>query len=96
MRAIVAGRVVEVERREFTGGDGVRRLTFDAYLASDNPRYGADRISGPIELAPVKGEYVAYRAAVSARQGQRGPWLSVWCIESMPAMADVAEAEASA
>lgn len=94
MRALVAGTVVEVEVREFTRQDGQRSVTFDAFLAPDNPRYGADRISGPIELAPEKGDHVAYWAMLSAREGRRGPWLSVWCFEKSPEVA-AAVAQAS-
>jgi len=85
MRVIVTGRVVEVEARSFTGKDGQVRHSFDAYIASDNPRYGADRISGPAELQPTAGDDVALRCTVSARVGERGPYLSVWAIESVNA-----------
>lgn len=81
MRVQVSGKVVEVERRSWTDNDGNIVEAFDAFLASDNPRYGADRISGPASIAPVVGEVASYVASVSARAGKRGPWLSVWCIE---------------
>lgn len=83
MRVIVRGRVVEVEPRSFNGRDGQKRDTFDAFIASDNPRYGADRISGPVELQPAPGDDVAYICNVTAREGQRGPYLSVWAVEAL-------------
>lgn len=87
MRVLVYGNVVDVEVRKYTGADGEVRSVFDAYLASDNPRYGASRISGPADLAPDKGERVEYVASVSAKSGKRGPWLSVWCVERVNAPA---------
>lgn len=84
MRVQVTGTVVEVERRSWTDGDGNVVESFDAFLAADNPRYGADRISGPASITPQVGDVVSYVASVSARAGKRGPWLSVWCIESAP------------
>jgi len=88
MRVIIRGKVVEVERRTFTpNGGGAPVETWDGYLASDNPRYGADRISGPLDLIPEPGESVEFRAVVKARPGARGPWLSVWCVERLDASA---------
>lgn len=84
MRFKVAGRVVDVEKRSWQNNDGETVQAFDAYLASDSPRYGARRISGPAVLAPKAGEDVEYLAVVSARPGRRGPWLSVWCVERVP------------
>jgi hypothetical protein len=81
MNVIVVGKVVEVEFREFKGEGGDTVKAFDAFLAPSNPRYGADRVSGPAEVAPAVGDSVVYRAAVNARGGARGPWLSVWCFE---------------
>jgi len=81
MRAIVTGKVVDVERREYVNRDGVRAVSFDAFIASDNPRYGAERISGPVELIPAPGEFVSLACLVTAKEGKRGPWLSVWAVE---------------
>ena len=81
MRVQVQGKVVEVERRSWTDAEGNVVQAFDAFLASDNPRYGADRISGPANLIPEVGEQAAFWALVSARTGKRGPWLSIWCVE---------------
>lgn len=83
----VTGKVVEVESRSFVTASGETRQTFDAYIASDNPRYGADRISGPADLTPKEGTEVRYRANVRARAGARGPWLSIWCVEALPVSA---------
>jgi len=83
MRVQVSGTVVEVERRSFTDSEGNLKETFDAFLAPDNPRYGADRISGPLDLLPSVGSSVTYVANVQARNGKRGPWLSVWVSEAL-------------
>lgn len=83
MRVEIVGKVVDVEVRTFVDANGQARESFDAFLAADNPRYGADRISGPAELAPAVGQDVRYRASVRARNGARGPWLSVWCVEAL-------------
>ncbi|MGV1037949.1 MAG: hypothetical protein ACOYD0_13125 [Candidatus Nanopelagicales bacterium] len=89
MRVIIAGTVVQVEDKTFTSKEtGEIVATFDAYLAASDPRYGADRISGPADLKPAVGERVAYLSMVKAQNGRRGPWLSVWCFESLPAVAE--------
>ena len=93
MRVLVTGQVVEVEHRAYTRADGSGGQTFDAYLASDNPRFGASRISGPAELAPVNGARVAYWANITARPGKdgRAPWLSVWCVDLATPVLDALE-----
>lgn len=83
MRAVVTGRVVHVEDKAFTNNDGDVRQVFDAFLKASDPRYAADRISGPADLAPVVGEDVAYLCSFSAKAGRRGPWLSVWAVEAL-------------
>lgn len=87
MQGIVSGKVLEVERRQYSGRDGVVQV-FDAYLAPSNPRYGADRISGPAELVPEVGDLVAYRANIQARVSANGPWLSVFVVEALPEVAE--------
>jgi hypothetical protein len=82
MRAIVTGKVVDVERREYVNRDGVRVTSFDAFIASDNPRYGAERISGPEDMCPIPGTFIAMVCNVTAKEGKRGPWLSVWAVEA--------------
>lgn len=83
MNVEITGKVVDVERRTYVTAEGEARETFDAFLQADNPRYGADRVSGPVDLAPAVGQEVRYRASVRARAGARGPWLSVWCVEAL-------------
>lgn len=81
MRVIVHGRVLEVENREFTDKSGEIKTTFDAWLQPGSPRFGPDRISGPVELRPKVGDVATYLASVTARSGRNGAWLSVWCVE---------------
>jgi hypothetical protein len=80
MRFHVKGPVVDVEHREYVNGAGEVVRTFDAWIGSDNPKYGADRISGPGEAAPMMGDYVDLVVNVTAKEGKRGPYLAVWVI----------------
>lgn len=82
MKVQVTGKVVEVEHRSWVNQDGQTVKAFDAFLASENPRFGADRISGSAEIAPKAGDVVNYNAIASARVSKGGrPWLSVWAFE---------------
>lgn len=81
MRVKIEGTVVEVEKRSWKSPEGNTVEAFDAFIAAENPRYGADRISGPVALMPTPGESVVYRAVVNPRTGKNGPWLSVWCTD---------------
>lgn len=80
MRAVVSGKVVEVEMQDYVSKDGSKQKNFQAFLAGDNPRYGADRISGVADIAPKVGDVVSYNCIITARSGSRGPWLSVYAI----------------
>ena len=80
MRAFVEGMVVEVTEREYEGRDGKRR-SFDAYVQQG--RY-IDRISGPVDadnVAPVEGKRHRFDVLVNAKNGQKGPYLSLWATE---------------
>lgn len=82
MVTVVIGEVVDVEVRDYVRADGTAASAFDAFLKPDNPRYGADRISGPGEIAPKVGEKVSYKASIRAKQSKSGtPYLSIWCFE---------------
>lgn len=82
MLTLVHGEVVEVEVREYTRQDGTKGSAFDAFLKPDNPRYAADRISGPGELAPKQGDTVTFKASIRPKISKQGnPYLSIWCYE---------------
>lgn len=80
MKAVVRGQVVEVTPREYVDKAGKKQQTWDGYLASDNPRYGAQRISGAAEVMPKPGDHIELEALITARSGDFGPWLSVFCV----------------
>ena len=84
MKMQISGKVVEVETRSYTNKEGVVVHAFDAFIAGDNARFGADRVSGPADLAPVAGDSVSYGVLASPRVSKDGrPWLSVWCVEKV-------------
>lgn len=92
MRVHVIGEVVDVELRSYTSASGEVVSTFDAWLASDSPRFGPSRISGPANIAPKVGDFVDYVAVASAKTktGRTGAYLSVWCVERVNAAAAAA------
>lgn len=82
MRVLVVGHVEDVERREYTDKRGQVVRTFDAYLSGygRSARFGPDRVSGPMEHMPSPGDEVAFMVSVSAKDGNRGAWLSTWVV----------------
>ncbi|MGB7982869.1 MAG: hypothetical protein WCF36_18965 [Candidatus Nanopelagicales bacterium] len=84
MRAVVTGNVVQVEAKPpYVRPDGTVSESFDAFLRASDPRYAADRISGPLNLMPHAGDDVAFLCSMTAKAGRRGPWLSVWVVEEL-------------
>lgn len=82
MKLVLSGKCVEVSPRSYVNRQGVEVHTFDAFIASDNPRYGATRVSGPAELAPPSGKDVSLPVRVSARPGRDGrdPYVTFWVV----------------
>lgn len=90
----MGGRVTAVgEVRPYTRTDGQAAASVDVFLQASDPRFASDRISMPPELAPQVGDDVFYDAVCRPKNGQFGPWLSVWCTARLDVTVTVHEAK---
>jgi hypothetical protein len=93
MRAWKRGTVVAVEDASYVARQGARvgeRIAMlEVYLGSEDPKYAADRISGPPVandgVTPIfsgvkVGDEVDVEVQFTARSGQRGPYLSTFAV----------------
>lgn len=84
MRGIFGGTVVQVEPRSYEGNDGQTKHVADVYIASGDPRFGADRIEMFGDLAPEVGDTAHYLCNVTAKLSKAGrEYLKVWAVKRL-------------
>lgn len=85
MKGLVKGTVVQVEHGQPRVNEQGQRVQYsDVYLAGDNPRFGADRISMRTEIAPQAGETVAYAVLFTAKRSKAGrEYLSAYAVDRL-------------
>lgn len=81
MLALVTGEVVKVNLKNprVNQETGVVTQYWDAYVRSDDPVAGADRITGKVgetTPCPAVGDYIVATVSISARSGNYGAYLS--------------------